>query len=130
MITIKVSENLKETKIEITGHAEYDVEGKDIVCAAVSTVANFVNMQMAGLIEEYGFFSNHNKLVKGDTILFIPRMKIYSPKAPVEKEKQIRMLESGMVIAALNNIRRTTLEFLNQLAEQYPNYVKVEKNQN
>ena len=127
MITIKVSENLKETKIEIIGHAEYEVEGKDIVCAAVSTVANFVNMQMAGLIEEYGFFSNHNKIVKGDTILFIPRMKIYSPKAPVEKEKQIRMLESGMVIAALNNIRRTTLEFLGQLAEQYSDYVEFKK---
>lgn len=127
MIIIKISENMKETKIGITGHAEYDVEGKDIICAAVSTVATFVNAQMEKLIEEYGFFKKQNKIKKGDTLLVIPRMQIYSPRQPSAKEKQIRMLESGMVIAALNNIRDTTIDFLEQLAKDYPKYVAIDR---
>ena len=40
MIKIKVEYDEKYVKsIRITGHANYDVKGKDIVCASVSTLA-------------------------------------------------------------------------------------------
>ena len=40
MISVKVEkENRKKKKIKILGHAMYDDYGKDIVCAAVSSIA-------------------------------------------------------------------------------------------
>lgn len=46
MITIKVSENESGviTKIVASGHAGYDVFGKDIVCAAVSTAIQLTSL--------------------------------------------------------------------------------------
>ena len=51
MITIKVKRNVNNEIISfsLNGHAGYDVEGKDIVCAAVSAVTN---MALIGLSEK------------------------------------------------------------------------------
>ena len=51
MITIKIERNDNDEIISFSldGHAGYDVEGKDIVCAAVSAVTN---MTLIGLNEK------------------------------------------------------------------------------
>ena len=51
MITVKVTRNVKNEIISfsLNGHAGYDVQGKDIVCAAVSAVTN---MALIGLGEK------------------------------------------------------------------------------
>ena len=51
MITIEVKRNSKNEIISfsLNGHAGYDVEGKDIVCAAVSAATN---MALIGLSEK------------------------------------------------------------------------------
>jgi len=51
MITIEVKRNSNNEIISfsLNGHAGYDVEGKDIVCAAVSTATN---MALIGLSEK------------------------------------------------------------------------------
>ena len=44
MITIKIERNIKNeiVSFSLNGHAGYDVNGKDVVCAAVSAVTNMV----------------------------------------------------------------------------------------
>ena len=51
MITVKIERNDNDEIISFSldGHAGYDVEGKDIVCAAVSAVTN---MTLIGLHEK------------------------------------------------------------------------------
>ena len=51
MITVKVTRNVKNEIISfsLNGHAGYNVQGKDIVCAAVSAVTN---MALIGLGEK------------------------------------------------------------------------------
>ena len=51
MITIKITRNVNNEIISfsLNGHAGYDVQGKDIVCAAVSAVTN---MALIGLGEK------------------------------------------------------------------------------
>jgi len=51
MITVKIERNENDEIISFSldGHAGYDVEGKDIVCAAVSAVTN---MTLIGLNEK------------------------------------------------------------------------------
>ena len=51
MITVKIERNDNDEIISFSldGHAGYDVEGKDIVCAAVSAVTN---MTLIGLNEK------------------------------------------------------------------------------
>ena len=51
MITINVKRNKKNeiVSFSLNGHAGYDVQGKDIVCAAVSAVTN---MALIGLSEK------------------------------------------------------------------------------
>lgn len=51
MITVKIERNDNDEIISfsLNGHAGYDVEGKDIVCAAVSAVTN---MTLIGLNEK------------------------------------------------------------------------------
>lgn len=40
-------------KIEIQGHANYDVHGKDIVCCAVSTVVQTALLGLQAIADEY-----------------------------------------------------------------------------
>lgn len=44
MITVKIKRNNNKeiVSFSLSGHAGYDAEGKDIVCAAVSSVTNMV----------------------------------------------------------------------------------------
>ena len=51
MITVRIKRNVNNEIISfsLNGHAGYDVEGKDIVCAAVSAATN---MALLGLAEK------------------------------------------------------------------------------
>ena len=51
MITVKILRNANDeiVSFSLNGHAGYDVEGKDIVCAAVSAATN---MALIGLAEK------------------------------------------------------------------------------
>jgi len=51
MITVKIKRNVNKEIISfaLNGHAGYDVQGKDIVCAAVSAATN---MALIGLSEK------------------------------------------------------------------------------
>ena len=69
MITINIKRNKKNEIISfsLNGHAGYDVNGKDIVCAAVSAVTNMV---LIGLNEklklELGFEKSDGGYIKVD----------------------------------------------------------------
>ena len=59
MVTIKITDNPKDmiVRLEVSGHAEYAEEGKDIVCSAVSmltyTVAQLIHeMKSFGKLEK------------------------------------------------------------------------------
>lgn len=55
MITVKISTNNEGaiTKIDASGHAGYDVAGKDIVCAAVSTAVQLTILTLQNLIGDH-----------------------------------------------------------------------------
>ena len=47
MIEIKLTDGKESMLLELKGHANYDVIGKDIVCAAVSAIAQSLAMALA-----------------------------------------------------------------------------------
>ena len=55
MITIRIGkkEDGVITKVSVSGHAGYDVAGKDIVCAAVSTVVQLTTLTLKNLIDDH-----------------------------------------------------------------------------
>lgn len=61
MIDIKINIKDKQKSIAITGHAEYDEHGKDIVCASVSTIFQLAIMGLSALAEQ---FPNHIKITE------------------------------------------------------------------
>ena len=91
----------KITAIEVSGHAEYDESGKDIVCAAVSTAiivtANAIELldlnKNRSLFIEEGYFKL--EVLKNDKIL----------------EKPLKNLEYT----------------LHDLEQQYPKYIKNQR---
>ncbi len=44
---------IKPNSIHISGHAEYDKYGNDIVCASVSTIIQLAQMGLRTLSEQY-----------------------------------------------------------------------------
>lgn len=53
MINILIRENTPVKTIKITGHADYNEYGKDIVCASVSTIFQLATMGLRTLAEQY-----------------------------------------------------------------------------
>ena len=96
MITI----NINEKEIVIKGHADYDIHGKDIVCASVSSIVmTTINNIIA--IDEVGItYTESNALIK---------IKKLNDNKNVDK--------------ILNNLIR----MLEELSEQYPKNIKIEK---
>lgn len=81
-ITIK-KENNRIKSILVSGHAEYDIEGRDIVCAGVSSIvvggANAICQQdenAALIVNEKGNVSIEMKDTSSDTIQVILRTMI------------------------------------------------------
>jgi|SRR5690554_2915423 len=98
-LIIKSNDNLQT--IEVSGHAEFDESGKDIVCAAVST-AIIMTVNALELLD-----------LKLKTKFWIE-----------EGYFKIEVLEENDIInKTLKNLEYT----LTDLEQQYPNYIKNQK---
>lgn len=95
MINIIVSKN----HIEIKGHANYAKSGNDIVCAAVSGLAESVIKSLQG------FEKNEVKVKDGEITIDI--------KHKISKEDQIRL--------------EVLIQGLKMIAKKYDKYVKIKK---
>lgn len=98
MIQVRYTNN----EITAVGHSGYAEIGHDIVCASVSTAFKSV---MASFFE-YGF-----------------KFKFHA----VEKQAFMGIQWEETKSKAVNAIFRGFIETLKSIAEEYPNYVKVDK---
>ncbi len=102
MIEVICKSNQKESSIELKGHANYDVHGKDIVCSAVSTA--FV--MTANLIEKLNLSYNIIELICEEGNL----------KLNVNTENEI-----------IKSIMENLVYTIDELHKQYPKYIKYKK---
>lgn len=103
MITIEVFRKPSDKLISqfiISGHADYDAKGRDIICSAVSTVNSFMvlYLQEAKIKHVYNIDPKENY-----TSLYV-------------KESYQPLVEALFV---------TSLQFFKTLAKQYPKHVIV-----
>lgn len=98
MIKVKVKKNNNKIyELVINGHAGYDIRGKDIVCAAVSSIAiTTINNIIA--LEDSIYYEENSGLLK----------------IRVEKDTEINE-------KLLNNLVR----MLNELSLQYPKNIEI-----
>lgn len=89
---------IKKDQITIKGHSGYDVEGKDIVCAGVSSIS----ITTINAILKYD--ENSLKIDKNDGLLKVDILK---------HDKFIDLLIDNMV------------SLLNELKEQYKDYIEI-----
>ena len=97
MIKVKVKNNKHIEEIIISGHALYDTLGKDIVCAAVSSMA----------------------ITTVNAILSLEDTISYKEDEGLLKIKVIKDTEINQKI--LNNLIR----MLNELSDQYPKNIEI-----
>ena len=95
MIKVKTNNN----KISITGHALYDIEGKDIVCASVSSII-YTTVNAIFRINK-SFIEFHDD---GNTI-------------------EIINLSNDDIT---NKLLENMIDLLNQLSVDYPKNIKIE----
>lgn len=99
MIKIKVNYNEKYVdEVKVTGHAGYDVHGKDIVCASVSSIV----ITSANLI-----------------------LKIDKEKVSIKQEEgliEIKVLKKDEII---NIILLNMIDMLEELSKDYKKNVKI-----
>ena len=95
MIKVKYNKNL----INITGHALYDIEGKDIVCASVSSIIYTTVNALFRLDKNSIEFSDDGK-----------------------KIEIINISKDNITNSLLDNM----LELLKQLEIDYPKNIKIE----
>lgn len=90
--------------IEVKGHSGYAVEGKDIVCSAVSTLTEAL---INGLVDLVGI--NDCFVIEEDT----PYLKVELPKdLDVDKLRDSQLLLKNTV-NALKNVRDSYSKFIN-----------------
>lgn len=53
MIEINIVEKIGYAEIGVSGHAGYAEQGKDIVCASVSTIVELAILGLSSLAEQY-----------------------------------------------------------------------------
>ena len=61
MITVHINTKGEKKHISIEGHAEYDEEGKDVVCAAASTIFQLAMIGLEELAADYPDYIKINK---------------------------------------------------------------------
>ena len=96
MIKVNINDNI----IKITGHADFDDSGKDIVCASVSSI---VYTTINGICN-----------IDKDAISFIDTSSLLEIKI-LKKEEIINVLINSMI------------ELLSDLEKQYPKNIKIIK---
>ena len=95
MIEVTYSNN----RISIKGHADSEVKGKDLVCAAVSSLIISVTNSLTG------FNKNEIRSKSGEVTI--------NSKHKISKEDQIRL--------------EVLLNGLKLIAKKYPKYIKIKK---
>ena len=104
MIEITFTDNeKKEYVLEIKGHANYAEEGKDIVCAAISTL--FYTLSNALEDNKNMLLTFNAQMEKGEGTL------VCTPKEEYEGNVQLMMI--------------TILTGFNMMASNYPHHVKL-----
>ena len=105
-----VKSNNKILTIEATGHSGYAESGKDIVCAAVSTLTQAL---INGLIEVVKISPNY---VVDENV---PHLSVTLPNDLTdEKSKQAQVLMSSTYLA------------IKGVADSYPKFIKIKEKQN
>ncbi len=99
MVKVKIeSSNKAITRIIISGHAGYDEKGKDLVCAAVSSIA-------------VGTLNALDELTKDDCELILTDDQVMIIVKRNEHDSQM--------------IIKTLIIQIKTLQESYPNYLKI-----
>jgi len=88
---------------EADGHANFDIEGKDIVCAAVSILLQSSFLGLTKILH----LKNKNKIKKGHISFFL--LEGLNPQD----------IEKSQIIL------KTLFESLKHLAKQYPKHIKI-----
>ena len=99
MIEYKILKNNNNYYVNISGHAGYENEGYDIVCASVSTLT----ITIVNVIDSLGYGYNIKNLNKDNGFL------------------SFDIIDSNETI---DKVMKTFTDSLNDLANQYPSNVK------
>ena len=91
--------NYNDKAIKISGHANFDAYGKDIVCASVSSI---VYTTVNGILNV-----NKNSIKFND-----------------EKDLIIEILTNDLIV---NKLIKSMLDLLKELEKQYPKNIKISK---
>lgn len=120
MIEITIDHNKTQCSIEIKGHANYAEKGKDIVCASVSSIIEYI-IRFADLINELREGTASYICMPGEAKIKFSLFKEYSLKKkidnqPIDESKEIYDITIYTTIMALNR-------FFEDLSNQYIGYI-------
>lgn len=104
MVSVKAKVRGSRVWIEAAGHADYAEHGRDIVCAGVSVLTNYV-ANLAGRLAADGLIANYY---------------CYPWEAP-----QSVYVDTGGNAAVMTAFQ-TAIESYEQMAEQYPEYISIQ----
>ena len=105
MINIVIKNNNQNiVSIEVKGHSGYAVEGKDIVCSAVSTLTESL---INGLEHEVGIKNCH--IINEE----VPYLKVELPVGLNKSQDHDSQLLMRTTVNALKNIRDSYKKFIN-----------------
>lgn len=104
-------------RIEVLGHSGYAEKGKDIVCASISTLVQYMEMVMARTCK--------HELEKYEEGTFI--LNIKTNEDEFKKEGFDTFDYRTRWWAFVTKLVSSFVEFVKELQEQYPEYVKLEE---
>ena len=104
MTTIQTAHIGNRYLIGASGHAKYEAIGKDIVCAAISSLLQSFLLYCEELFEQEKCVIEESKIKDGFILIIV--------------EGEAKYLEAAF---------KMLLVGLNDLAESYPKYIKMEK---
>lgn len=120
MIEIVINHKNTHCEIEIKGHANYAEKGKDIVCASVSSIIEYI-VRFADIVNELREDTASYNCTPGEAKIKFSLFNEYSLKRKIENKtidgnKEIYDISIYTTILALNR-------FFEDLANQYVGYV-------
>lgn len=108
--------------IEIKGHSNADEHGKDIVCAAISTLAQSL---VVGVVEVLKINANY-KIKSGYFHLYFYKKKENSlSKDLVDIDEDLDILEFTGQKEKINILLDTFILSVKGIQESYPEYIKI-----
>lgn len=108
MVKVKIKQKNNSLKcIRVSGHANSDDYGKDIVCAAVSVITQTILLGISEILEDDFNYS----VSKGDLYFEIPEKMIY------EDEIRINTLTHTLMLG-LQNIQNNYEDYIDIIKEE------------